>query len=512
MMPRTASTRVTDALGNSLTFTLDAAGNRTREELRDSANQLSRSGRAVYMTASAGSAASSAPSSQVQAEYAYDPQSNLTAITTPLGAGTRTTLQAFDALNRLTQVTDSAGGLTRYGYDGQGRLTTVTDPRNLVTQYAVDGLGNTSQLNSPDTGGSSRTFDTAGNELTRTDAKGQTTSRQYDALNRITRITYADNSRDVFVWDQGANGKGRLSRVEQRDAANALVTAIDRQYDPRGRLTQETSSLAGITPVTQYRYTNGRLRGVTYPSGKQVDYTLDAQGRVSEVKLTIAGQVKTLATAIGYHPFGGLRQLTNGAGQVLTWAQDGDGRPVSYTLGNQAWQIAYDTASRIASQTRVSAPTQSASYGYDPLDRLTQAILPSITLGYDYDPTGNRLSQTSGAATRSYTVSSTSNRLLAITGSNAKTYTYDNNGSITDDGAGQAFTYDARGRLTAVTVGGITTTYQVGPLGQRVRKTGSQDTLYFYDQEGRLMSELAPSGTVRKEYFWVGRQPLAVIQ
>ena len=61
-------------------------------------------------------------------------------------------------------------------------------------------------------------------------------------------------------------------------------------------------------------------------------------------------------------------------------------------------------------------------------------------------------------------------------------------------------------------VAGATTTYRLDPLGQRIRKTGTEDTLYHYDQEGRLISETAPDGTPRKDYVWLGDQPLAIIQ
>ena len=40
--------RIQDALGNTLTLTLDAAGNRVREELRDPANLLSQTGNRVF--------------------------------------------------------------------------------------------------------------------------------------------------------------------------------------------------------------------------------------------------------------------------------------------------------------------------------------------------------------------------------------------------------------------------------------------------------------------------------
>ena len=503
-------TQITDALGNTLTYTLDAAGNRVKEEWRDPAQVLRQSRQRVYdalsrLTRELGAL------DQLQADYTYDPQGNLSTLSTPHGTGTRRTTQVFDALNRLIRVTDASAGLTQYAYDGQHRLRRVTDPRTLVTRYTVDGLGNATGLDSPDSGVSSRTYDDAGNERSHTDAKGQTTQRHYDALNRLQLTTYADNSRDVFFWDQGNAQLGRLTRIEQRDAADALLTAIDRQYDLHGRLTQETRQIAGVPFTTHYRYSQGRLSGLTTPGGKQIDYTLDVQGRIRDVKLTVAGEVTTLASHITYHPAGAIKQLTNGAGQILTWNQDADGRPASYVLGGQTWQIAYDNASRLASQSNGSVPTQSASYGYDPLDRLTQAVLPSVTHGYGYDATGNRLSQTSGAATRSYTVSPTSNRLSAIAGSQPRAYTYDANGRVKADGAGQTFSYDARGRLTGVTVGGLTTTYRLDPLGQRLRKTGAEDTLYHYDQEGRLISETAPDGTPRKDYVWLGEQPLALI-
>jgi YD repeat-containing protein len=45
------------------------------------------------------------------------------------------------------------------------------------------------------------------------DARGQTTSYLYDELNRRVKATHADGSVITFVYDQGTNGKGRLTSM-----------------------------------------------------------------------------------------------------------------------------------------------------------------------------------------------------------------------------------------------------------------------------------------------------------
>ncbi|WP_168735242.1 RHS repeat protein [Pseudothauera rhizosphaerae] len=505
-------TAITDPQGNAIHYTLDAAGNRIREEIRDPSNAVVQLKHRVYDALSR-LAEELGAQNQSLAQYGYDAQGNRVSLTTPSDAGVRTTTQAFDGLNRLIRIVDPNAGQIQYGYDGQHRLSQVTDPRNLVTAYTLDGLGNQTRLVSPDTGTTTRAFDEAGNEVARTDARGQTTATTHDALGRPTSVQWHDGSRDHYVWDAGPNAVGRLSRIEQYDAANQLALSIDYGYDAHGRRTTETRTLDGVSHTTRYHYSAGRLVGLTYPSGKRIDYALDALGRVSEVRLTdLDGQVTTIATAIAYHPFGGVERLTNGAGEVLVWGQDQDGRPANYRLGGQTWQIGYDTGSRIAWQTNLGDATQTASYGYDALDRLTQAVLPTVTHGYGYDATGNRTSQTTGGAVRSYTTDPASNRLASIAGADPRRYSYDATGSLTADGAGLALGYDARGRLVSATAAGQSTGYRLDPLGQRIRKTGADDTLYHYDLEGRLIAESAPDGSVRREYLWLGHQPLAVIQ
>ena len=444
--------------------------------------------------------------------YEYDANGNRTKVTDPLN---KATVSQYNALNQLTKTTDPGNGQILYAYNGQGQLVQVTDPRSLVTSYSIDGLGKQTQQLSPDTGTSSATYDAAGNVLTRTDAKGQITTYTYDALNRITQITYHDGSKDLYTWDQGTAQKGRLTKIEQKNAANTTILTIQYSYDTQGRLLQESRTLGSTTHVIQYQYDagSGFLTRLTYPSGRKIDYAYDNVGRISSLSLTDTNsQVTVLASSIQYHPFGGIKSMLNGAGQTLTFGQDLDGRTSSYILGNQLWQIGYDAASRIVTQMNTADVTQAASYNYDAVDRLTQATLPNNVHGYSYDATGNRTSQTVGVSTRTYAISPASNRLSSISGSDPRNYGYDANGSITGDSS-QTYGYDVRGRMTSSTGALGSTTYHIDPLGQRIRKvTGSEDNVYHYDRSGHLISTTGFGGLAREDIVWLGDRPIAVIR
>ncbi|HSC09285.1 MAG TPA: DUF6531 domain-containing protein, partial [Steroidobacteraceae bacterium] len=161
-------TQIADNLGNRISYTLDAMGNRTLEEVRDPVNALAQTRSRVYsslnrLTQEIGAA------SQTTA-FGYDNQGNLTSIDGPLTGTVDVTANTYDALNRLTRVTDPNSGQVNYGYNPLDQLTSVSDPRSLVTSYSYDGLSNLNQQVSPDTGTTVNTYDAAGNLLTQTDA------------------------------------------------------------------------------------------------------------------------------------------------------------------------------------------------------------------------------------------------------------------------------------------------------------------------------------------------------
>jgi len=503
-------TGIQDNLGNHIAYTLDAMGNRTQEEAFDPANNLAQTRSRVYSNLNRlyqeiGAAGQTTT-------YTYDNQGNVTGVTDPLN---HTTADAYDALNRLIKVTDPNQGVTQYAYNGESALTSVTDPRNLVTGYTVDGLGNLTQQASPDTGTTTNAYDSAGNLLTQTDAKGQTTSYAYDALNRVTSTTFQDGSKQAYAYDQGANGLGRLTGITETDPSSQVTDQIAYAYDSHGRVTTETRTINGVVYVTGYSYDGfGRLSGMTYPSGRTVAYTFDALGRVSEIDTSKDGQTRVVVQNVQYQPFGGVKGYTLGNGQVYSRTIDQDGRIASYTLGASTYDISFDGASRITGIAEAGNPANVDTYGYDPLDRLTSAVLPSTSYGYSYDAVGNRLTKTVGASTDTYAYSPTSNQIASITPATGpvRDFAFDANGSTTNDGVNQ-YAYDSRGRMVQAITAQGTTTYQVNALGQRFRKTNSgDDRVFVYDTRGHLIEEADPGGAVKRELLYLGDIPVGVVQ
>jgi RHS Repeat. len=65
--------------------------------------------------------------------------------------------------------------------------------------------------------------------------------------------------------------------------------------------------------------------------------------------------------------------------------------------------------------------------------------------------------------------------------------------------------------------GGLTTTYDIDALGQRVSKvstggTSPGETFYHYDTQGRLIGESNPQGEMIRDYLWLYDIPVGVMQ
>jgi RHS repeat-associated protein len=497
-------TAIADNLGNRIEYTLDAAGNRTREDVRDPSGTLRRTQSRVYNALSrlvqhiGGAGQTSA--------FAYDANGNQTQVTDPLG---NPTTRAFDALNRLVSTEDALSGLTELTYDARDNLVSVTDPRGLVTTYVYDGLDNRIERTSPDTGTTTLTYDAAGNRASETDARGVTTHFTYDALNRLTAIDYPDDAEDVaFTYDEGTNGVGRLTSMADESGTITFT------YDARGNLTSETAALDGGTRTVGYAYDAAeRLVQITYPSGRTVDYVRDAIGQVQSITTTFAGVTETLASSIGYLPFGPMSGLAFGNGIALARSFDADYRLTAQTATPaQDLSFSYDPNDNITAITDALDAARDQAFGYDALDRLTGADGGYGHIDYAYDAVGNRTTRTENALLEVYDTAPDSNRLLQLTGGVTRSFAYDAAGNTTDDGR-FSFAYGDNNRLTTVSqVGSPIATYAYNARGERVKKTaGGVTTLFTYDTSGHLLAESDAAGNPLKEYVYLDGLLIALI-
>lgn len=508
-------TEVRDNLGNKIVYALDAMGNRTREDVYDASSTLvaTRSHEYNSVNRKVKDIGGTSPATQI-VQYGYDPQGNLTSIDGPLaGSPNDLTVLAYDALNRLKQVTDALSGVAAYGYDALDQLASVTDPRGLATAYTVSGLDDETLEVSPDRGSTTRTFDAAGNVKTSTDARGKTTTYTYDELGRVTKHDFTSGTDSSFEYDGGAGGapnaKARLTKTIDEAAATTWT------YNAQGRVASKTQVTGSNTLSVAYGYdAYGRLASITYPSGKVVTFGFDAAGRVN----AIAVGATTILSGASYFPFGAVKGFTWGNGLAYARTFDADGRLLSFPVGASTRTITYDEAGRITWITDSGTPGLDLNAGYDVLDRLTSSVGYPANQSYSYDANGNRTSVTIGATSYPYTVASTSNRLNATAGpAPAKTLTYDAAGNVTADGT-QTFVYSNRGRMSSTTRGSSTVSYKYNALGERLRKQGptslvsSGTNRFVYDEQGRLLGEYKSAGALIQEYVYLGDQPVAILQ
>jgi YD repeat-containing protein len=240
-------TDIQDSLGNLLHYELDAMGNWETEQTKNASGTLVRTRTREYNPLNRLERELGAVNPLDITEYQCDDNGNLRFVTLPkptASALERKIEQQWDALNRLRSVIDPSpdgvnpGGQTQFGHDGLDRLVSVIDPRGVPTSYSLTGLGNLGASVSRDAGTSTTPlddtgFDRAGNRLQVTDGRDKTTSYTYDALNRLTTMSFEDGTSIAYGYDAGTNGKGRLTGIAFPGGSTRYT------YDPQGRVREK---------------------------------------------------------------------------------------------------------------------------------------------------------------------------------------------------------------------------------------------------------------------------------
>ena len=514
-------TDITDGEGNKIHYTLDNAGNRTKEDTLGTTGSVLRTLSRLYNQL--GQLQTHKDAYNHATGYVYDANGNTDTVTDALS---RVTDNDYDPLNRLTKTIQNVGGLnvtTQFKYDAQDNLTEVVDPKNLSTKYTYNGLGDLKQLESPDTGITSYTYDSAGNRQTQTDARGVTATYGYDALNRLASIAYPDTSLNVgYSYDTAATAcpagetfaAGRLSRITDGSGSTQYC------YDRFGQMVRKVQTTAGQSLTVRYGYTKaGQLSSVTYPDGTVADYVRDALGRTTEIGVTRpGGSREILLTSASYYPFGPASEWVFGNGRLFQRTLNQNYQPgVVQDQSASGLSLGYEFDA-VGNLVKLRNGNQSEPplrrYVYDALNRLTETrdgTTDALLQGYGYDATGNRVSATDGGATTAYTLAANSHRLMNV-GSVARTY--DSAGNTTSiGGAVREFVYSDASRMSAVKQGGVTAmNYAYNGKGEQVRRVnGADDTLNVYDEAGHWLGEYDAAGVPRQQVVWLDDLPVGLI-
>lgn len=490
-------TTITDGLGNYISYTLDNMGNRTAIKTYDPSSTLHRAHTRVFNALNElYQDVNAAGTSAVTTTYGYDTNGNQTSVAAPLS---RNTADQYDALNRLTKITDPNSGITQLGYDANDNLASVIDPRTLTTSYTHNGFGDVTQLVSPDTGTMVSTYDSGGNLSTTKDARNALATSTYDALNRVTQVAYSDQTIN-FTYDAGTNGVGRLTGAS--DANHSMSWT----YDTLGRVTGKGQVVAGVTKSVGYSYTNGDLVTLVTPSGQTVTYSYTNHQITS-----ISVNSTTLLSGATYDPFGPVTGWTWGNSTSVTRSYTQDGVPNQIVTAGVTNAYTEDNALRITGLSDSGLSSNSWTFGYDLLDRVSSGSSSALSRGYTYDANGNRLTET-GTVAYTASITSTDNQVASTTGGLSRTYSYDAAGNTTGDGT-NSFSINQRGRISTAGNSGGLTSYVYNALGQLIEKSGNGGTtLLMYDEAGHILGEYSSTGALIEETIWMGDLPVATLQ
>lgn len=494
--------RVTDALGQTIEYSYDAAGNRTQTDSKafDGAlvSTLQQSYDAMDRLASLQQPHLTGQSIQ---QFEYDGADN------PIGlidANNNISTQQYDPGNRLTQQVDALLGSTHYQYNSNGQLTQVIAPNGSQTDYQVDSLGRITQEASADRGTLAYSYDLNNNLTSLSDARGISRSYSYDALNRLTHISFPDSAENItLTYDNCTNGIGRLCHITDQSGTTAL------SYDGYGNIISKIDSRGGIDYTQTYQHNGShQLTQMTLPSGRQVDYSRDSLQRISAIEATLDGSTQSIINNVQYTATGQVSQRIYGNGLTETRQYDLQSRLIQTDLtGLNQTLMSYDANGNLLSRQHDQTDNH---YLYDELNRLYRDTQGSINNLIDYDANGNRVQLSTDSFTQTYGYSPQSNQLTDI---DTQVLNYDAAGNLTQDTQGRSYSYNNAGRLKEIQQNGQTlASYLYNSQGQRTQKTtGANTTVYHYDLTGQLISETQADGTPIKDYLWHNGNPIAQI-
>ncbi|WP_346948518.1 hypothetical protein [Dyella sp.] len=491
--------------------------------------------------------------------------------TPDLGTITAGTTSTYDALGRLTQTqqTSELGTLTALTAYLSGARKQVTDPKNnvTITSYQVfdqPGYDAVIQVQAPEGINQAITRDVYGNPLAIHQwgsangfSNDATKTLAYDSYHRLCRTSEPESGSEVTAYDDANNVAWTAAGLSiSGDGCGteqvAVAAQTKRSYDTMNRVlrldppagTQNTvysydllgnlqTANSGVTYWTGYRNKLGLLTGeslqvagqdlwrmgyahdaygaistIQYPDGEAISYAPDALGR--------ATQVGSYATGVSYYPDGDVASFTFGNGDSYAVQKNARLLLSNFTYGNGGTlklseDYAYDNNGNITAITDLTDGTRTKSFGYDALNRLTQAQASHLwgSESYGYDPLNNIASRISGGQTFTYNYDG-SKRLASITqgGSNVITLGYDNRGNVNNRN-GVTLNFDQKNQLTDIP--GYDS-YQYDASGRRVVKnptSGTGATYYFYTQAGQLVYAFDAGTSKATNYVYLGKKLIA---
>ena len=339
----------------------------------------------------------------------------------------RSVTYKYDSLNRLTEVTDVRGHVTKYEYDAANRIVKIIDPEGRSELFAYNGDSVTKHT-APDGGVTDYAFDyddtnkQFSSKITgpETAAGRRVENFIHNRVGKLVQHTINGRMEEEVRYDTGA-------RAELRTNARGFTTrVVKNEFDQDVEITHPDDT------TVKYGYSALHLQRTEEidEAGVKTEYQYDAKGNLLK-KVEAAGTADQRVT----------EYEVNGLGQVVKVTLKGRTEANGTVTADATWQLEYDSAGLVKKTI-------------DPEGHTRQ---------YMYNRTGNLVSQTDPRGnTISYEVDTAGNLIKATDAlGRSRSYDYDKVGNLTTsiDARGKTAraVYDAMNRLTQSinSVGGI---------------------------------------------------------
>jgi RHS repeat-associated protein len=437
----------------------------------------------------------------------------------------------YDWLSRLEKVeeeyTTDTFATTTYQFDEVGHVTSFTDAETHTTTYTYASLFGLTKVTYADSEYEEYQYDNVGNVTTFTDCKGNDTTYTFDDLYRLTQIQYEDLSTVDYTYDLNSN------RTKMEDDAPNTDDYVEYAYDHWNRLTSETRHITTSTYAVSYQYdVASRITKVTYPDNMEILYSYDDVNRMTEIKRYVDGSTdEILMDSVQYNVDNLLTQFDYGNDLQATFSYDSQDRISTIDVKNGTTSYVdldytYDNNSNITQlvngwrDTSDTWHSETESYSYDGLDRLTSASCTSWSHTYSYDKVGNRASKDSVTYTintvnevtslsdgTSFTYDSNGNRTQKTKSTDTWDYTYDYGNRLTkieeNSTTTGEYVYDGNGKRLQATETSVTTTYIYWGFNVLYEETATTSAAYIYGPTGKLAKRTTANQQSATYYYHI---------
>ena len=224
----------------------------------------------------------------------------------------------YDPVGNLLTAANSYGAYSM-SYDALDRMTLVSEPTGAVLTMAYDNLGNRTQV---------------------TDAVGVENST-YDARNRLINRGYSKGGTVVVHIQQEFDALDQLTTLNRYSSGTpgALVASTYYNYDDEGRITNLHHVSGGGTLIDNYNYTYDAAGNITAEdrNGTVTTYTYDATNQLlGDSHATFTYDATGNRNNGSYTPTTNNELHTDG---IWTYTYDNDGNETGKSNATDVWSI-----------------------------------------------------------------------------------------------------------------------------------------------------------------------------